>query len=570
MAVASSSKDSADSEQQSWGRVLIAGGTDFPNLGRKKTINNDHHNTPDLPSPYILRALSNFKITRIFAGHSACHSAFLTLQGDVFVYGRNDKGQCGRPIQPLSKGDLSSGPAVYEPYRLNRTSDFLPALEKGSRGDIIHAAIGRNHTLLVTRGGQVYATGSNANSQIALKTSSETQVFTRIEGAPWTKEGDPVVQVAAGLTFSLYLTTSGKVYASGSCERGQLGNGRTGEHFVSGNRMAFAEENTPILVKGVADKKIVQISCGQQHSIVLDADGFAYVWGFGGYGRLGLGNANDSMTPALVPQFARESINARASSVHAGPTSSCVIDNSRSFWLAGKWKTSGDGGSGQGWTSFRYMQDLMGCKIRKASLGGVTLFVVADENDPSFDPDKIATMNVGWGQSAGNGELALGEGKPKSATAPIRIDPLNGIGLLDVAGGQNTTFFLSQAQGSKYSELPRFPEEVESSDLCLVCGIDKESTDDSVVVLECEKCENAHHTMCLDPPLTEVPEGEWFCKTCEEEGKGNVIKGEAEVSSSSSAKEVKTGKSSKKRQAVEEPDVKTTAPKKGKAAKGKK
>lgn len=28
-----------------------------------------------------------------------------------------------------------------------------------------------------------------------------------------------------------------------------------------------------VLVKGLDDKKIVQIACGQQHSIALDADG---------------------------------------------------------------------------------------------------------------------------------------------------------------------------------------------------------------------------------------------------------------------------------------------------------
>ena len=29
-----------------------------------------------------------------------------------------------------------------------------------------------------------------------------------------------------------------------------------------------------VLVKGLEEKKIVQIACGQQHSIALDADGY--------------------------------------------------------------------------------------------------------------------------------------------------------------------------------------------------------------------------------------------------------------------------------------------------------
>jgi alpha-tubulin suppressor-like RCC1 family protein len=38
-----------------------------------------------------------------------------------------------------------------------------------------------------------------------------------------------IVSVSAGHTFSLFLTNSGQVYASGSSESGQLGNGKTGE-----------------------------------------------------------------------------------------------------------------------------------------------------------------------------------------------------------------------------------------------------------------------------------------------------------------------------------------------------
>lgn len=224
-------------------------------------------------------------------------------------------------------------------------------------------------------------------------------------------------------------------------EKGQLGNGRTGEHFVSSKSMAFGQENAPILVKGLADKFITAISCGQQHSIALDDQGFCYVWGFGGYGRLGLGNANDQLTPALVPRFARENVHSRAAAVYAGPTSTAVLDNSRAFFLAGKWKSSGDGGSGQGWTSFRYMQALMGCKVRKASLGGVTLFAVADETDLGLTKSSpFATMNVGWGQNASNGELGAGEGKPRSATQPQRCEPLDGVGVIDIAAGQNTTY----------------------------------------------------------------------------------------------------------------------------------
>jgi alpha-tubulin suppressor-like RCC1 family protein len=95
------------------------------------------------------------------------------------------------------------------------------------------------------------------------------------------------------------------VYAIGSTEKGQLGNGRTGEHFVSGNKLAFNTHTEPLLVRALSDKKVISISCGQQHSVVMDEEGYCYVWGFGGHGRLGIGSQQDQLSPVLVPQFAK-------------------------------------------------------------------------------------------------------------------------------------------------------------------------------------------------------------------------------------------------------------------------
>jgi alpha-tubulin suppressor-like RCC1 family protein len=60
-----------------------------------------------------------------------------------------------------------------------------------------------------------------------------------------------------------------------------------------------------VYVKAFEGKKIVQIACGQQHSIALDSQGFVHVWGYNGYCRLGLGNQQDVLTPKVVPQVSR-------------------------------------------------------------------------------------------------------------------------------------------------------------------------------------------------------------------------------------------------------------------------
>ena len=45
---------------------------------------------------------------------------------------------------------------------------------------------------------------------------------------------------------------------------------------------------------------------------------------------------------------------------------------------------------------------------------------------------------------------------------------------------------------------------------CQVCH----SLDHEDKVLLCDGCNLEYHTFCLDPPLTTVPEGDWFCPRC--------------------------------------------------------
>jgi len=44
-------------------------------------------------------------------------------------------------------------------------------------------------------------------------------------------------------------------------------------------------------------------------------------------------------------------------------------------------------------------------------------------------------------------------------------------------------------------------------ELCKVCRYGGE-------LLWCDACPNSYHPLCLDPPLKEIPEGDWFCPNC--------------------------------------------------------
>mmetsp|Transcript_25606 Transcript_25606/g.29415 ORF Transcript_25606/g.29415 Transcript_25606/m.29415 type:complete len:95 (+) Transcript_25606:454-738(+) len=49
----------------------------------------------------------------------------------------------------------------------------------------------------------------------------------------------------------------------------------------------YPYQPTPRIVELLSDAKIIQISCGDAHTVALSSDGKLYSWGGGGCGQLG-------------------------------------------------------------------------------------------------------------------------------------------------------------------------------------------------------------------------------------------------------------------------------------------
>ncbi|KAF7317896.1 PHD-type domain-containing protein [Mycena kentingensis (nom. inval.)] len=500
----------SDSTSQDWGRVLIAGGTDWAKLGKKNMKPTDEH--PDLSEPHILRSLANVKAVSVHASGHGCHAVVIDIDGAAWLIGRNSSCALGQPANVDAVSE-------HAPKRL------LPS-DLGASGKFVHAAVGRHHTLLVGSNGELWTAGANSLGQCGHPACPEVPTFRSVAVISKTGVNERVVQATAGLTFSAVITESGKgapsilpskcrmltslsstVFTFGSGEKGQLGNGKSGERIIPGNKVAYDVVERPFDVDGFEGKKIVQLSAGQQHCIALDETGLVYVWGYGGYCRLGLGGQVDEMRPKSVPQFASSKESMRGAFVTAGPSNSVVIDRQGMYYMAGKARSGGSP-----YSQFRILQDIMACKISFAICGGVTHWVLTPDDDDNAPAGQV--MTVGWGQSAANSELGLGPDEPKSATKPTKHIPLVGVDVFEIAAGQNTTFFLARPN-EKSSDLPRHPVDVNPPETCVQCGVDH-GEDEGPEVLECEKCDAPYHLSCLTPPLEFVPEGEWFCADCME------------------------------------------------------
>lgn len=90
---------------------------------------------------------------------------------------------------------------------------------------------------------------------------------------------DEIVAVSAGGYQGLALNRGGRVWSFGANDAGQRGNGTT----------SGTTNGTPVLLNGL--HKIIQISSGARHNMVLTSEGKVYAWGSDENGQIGRGNA---------------------------------------------------------------------------------------------------------------------------------------------------------------------------------------------------------------------------------------------------------------------------------------
>jgi len=157
---------------------------------------------------------------------------------------------------------------------------------------VVSAAAGGAHSLALYSDGTVASWGYNSNGQLGNNstTSSTVPVLVTQTGV---LAGRTVVSVAAGWSHSLAMCSDGTVAAWGSNGSGQLGIGST-----TNSSLPFLVTQSGVL----AGKKVISVSAGYSHNLVLCSDGTMAAWGSNGSGQLGNNSTTQSNVPVLVTQ----------------------------------------------------------------------------------------------------------------------------------------------------------------------------------------------------------------------------------------------------------------------------
>ncbi|PON61811.1 Regulator of chromosome condensation [Trema orientale] len=142
-------------------------------------------------------------------------------------------------------------------------------------------ACGGAHTLFLTETGRVYATGLNDFGQLGI--SDDATYSTEpmeVSGLP-----QEIVQISAGYYHSGAITADGELYMWGKNTNGQLGLGKRAAKAVP----------LPSKVESLIGLTIKMAALGFEHSVAVTDGGEALSWGGGEYGRLGHGHDSSSL-----------------------------------------------------------------------------------------------------------------------------------------------------------------------------------------------------------------------------------------------------------------------------------
>lgn len=219
--------------------------------------------------------IKNERVTVIKSG--GYHSLALTSRGRVFSWGKNSCGQIGNGSIKYTKN----------PYEI-----FIPNFNKDDSIEKIVA--GGNHSLLLSSTGKIFSWGANGYGQLGIGNIKDQCIPLELDISCFDlKVGESIQKLKAGAFHSLALTSTGRIFAWGNNQAGQLGLGNA-------NNETKPSEIQLECFQLKDGEFISNIKAGGYHSLALTSTGRLFSWGFNDQGQLGQGAVEDQYLPSLL------------------------------------------------------------------------------------------------------------------------------------------------------------------------------------------------------------------------------------------------------------------------------
>uniref|UniRef100_A0A667Y508 non-specific serine/threonine protein kinase n=1 Tax=Myripristis murdjan TaxID=586833 RepID=A0A667Y508_9TELE len=169
------------------------------------------------------------------------------------------------------------------------TPQKLDTFKGGSSAQ--HVCAGESHFAVVTVEKELYTWanvqgGAKMVGQLGHGDQASYRQPRKVEGL----QGKAIRQVACGADFTACITDEDQMYMFGSDYYGCIGvEGELGMEVVK-----------PVLLMFFEERPVRQVSCGDNHVVVMTHSGEIYSWGCGEHGRLGLECEDDFSSPMQV------------------------------------------------------------------------------------------------------------------------------------------------------------------------------------------------------------------------------------------------------------------------------
>jgi alpha-tubulin suppressor-like RCC1 family protein len=276
----------------------------------------------------------------------------------------------------------------------NTTSNNIVPINISTFGSIIGRNVvaitcGGNHTLALDSTGQIHAWGYNSFGQLGNGTTSTIQIVPINVSTFGSINGKTVVAISCGANHTVVLDSTGKVHAWGYNNYGQLGNSTTSTNQI-----------VPINVSSfgsISGKTVVAISCGSQHTAASDSTGKVHTWGYNYVGGLGNNTTTDSATPINVSSFG--SLSGRTiSTIACGQIHTIALDSSGQVH---GWGRNSEGELGNGTQTDSYTPIL----IYAGSIIGRTIVAISCGEYHILALDSTGQMHA-WGYNQ-SGQIGI-------------------------------------------------------------------------------------------------------------------------------------------------------------------
>ena len=241
---------------------------------------------------------SDVKVVAVSAGSE--HSLALKSDGSVWATGGNGSGQLGT-TDTINRKKFSL-------VARNKTAKTNIVVEEPQ---IVKIATSKENSYILLSDGSLWGTGSNQHETLGKTDDYDVDGFIKVFDSD-------IADVFPGYDFCFVLKTDGSLWGTGRNNKGQLGLGN--------NSDKISYEKIPL-------DGVVAVSAGYSYSLALKADGSVWATGNNEYGRLGTNDKDDQNTFTEV--IGSDSSESKVVAISAGGSHSLILKADGSVWATG-------------------------------------------------------------------------------------------------------------------------------------------------------------------------------------------------------------------------------------------